>query len=326
VTELNGDVGARADCVLYVNGNATDRATRVWLDAGDVVGCFFTHRFESLGVHAVNVQLENVTPGDWDRGNNQASAAIEVLPPYASTDTIRMFGDASVWHSRYSFWSRWAVRLHYADGSGSETESEDQYEGESMGAMTWGVSDGVISFPLERMRASQWSLDVVDSQEHTGVSPDWVYEDEWSTEECLSRGTRGWLYVCSYRSSLFGGEGSSASYMVGAHSVSYYSTGFSRWWYADETSGHTWSYHGGYSGGEFFEIGDEYHFRIEIVDALRRTFLLDERVQVGGWESVSYVYPWLCQQFDPWWEEIVFEEWCSGSEGTFSRRVSDGGW
>jgi hypothetical protein len=324
-SELNGDVGARADCVLYVNGNATDRAIGVWIDAGDAVACFFTHRFETLGVHTVHVQLENVTPVDWNPGDNQASATLEVISPSGSNDTIRIYGDAHAEHGRYSYWSRWAIRLHYADGSGYEIESHDEYDGEWQTAIAWGWSD-VISFPLERLRASQWSLDVIDIQEHTSVSPDWVHEDEWWTEECLSRGTRGWLYVCSYRDPQFGWGWSSTAYMVGAYSVSYYSTGFSRWWYADETSGHTWSYHGSYGGGEFFEIGDEYHFRIEILDALHRTFLLDERVQVGEWQSESYVYPWLCQQHDPWWDEIVLEEWCYGSEGTFWRRGSDGWW
>src|SRR5207249_119724 len=45
ILERNGEVGARADCVLYVDGAAADRATGIWVDAGGMVACAMTHVF-----------------------------------------------------------------------------------------------------------------------------------------------------------------------------------------------------------------------------------------------------------------------------------------
>ena len=47
VGEGNGHVGARADCVLYVDGVAVDRALGIWVDAYGLVTCAFTHTFTS---------------------------------------------------------------------------------------------------------------------------------------------------------------------------------------------------------------------------------------------------------------------------------------
>ena len=37
ISELNGDIGGRTDCVLYVNGVENDRANALWIDSGDSV-------------------------------------------------------------------------------------------------------------------------------------------------------------------------------------------------------------------------------------------------------------------------------------------------
>src|SRR5215213_10294324 len=39
ISELNGDIGGRTDCVLYVNGVENDRANALWVDRGDSVSC-----------------------------------------------------------------------------------------------------------------------------------------------------------------------------------------------------------------------------------------------------------------------------------------------
>jgi hypothetical protein len=60
VRELNGDVGAVADCVLIVDGVAVDRAAGIWVDAGDAVSCAFVHVFATVGSHGVTVRVEGV--------------------------------------------------------------------------------------------------------------------------------------------------------------------------------------------------------------------------------------------------------------------------
>lgn len=80
VIERNGDIGARADCVLYVDGVRTDVNAGIWVDAGDRVTCTFAARFQTGGGHAVVVAVERVTAFDFDPANNTGTARITVGP------------------------------------------------------------------------------------------------------------------------------------------------------------------------------------------------------------------------------------------------------
>lgn len=77
VQESNGDVGARASCVLFANGAEVDRVDGLWLDAGGTVTCEMTHTFRAAGNTQLSVAIEGVAPGDYDSGNN-ASAPVSV--------------------------------------------------------------------------------------------------------------------------------------------------------------------------------------------------------------------------------------------------------
>jgi hypothetical protein len=81
ISELNGHVGARADCVLYVDDVEADRANGIWVDGGDRVSCAFAHTFSSAGDKRLRVAVSNVQPGDWDLANNSATATTQVLNP-----------------------------------------------------------------------------------------------------------------------------------------------------------------------------------------------------------------------------------------------------
>lgn len=70
ISELNGNIGARTDCVLYVNDVEADRAAAIWVDSGDSVSCAFSPKFNALGTHHLKVRAESVDPGDWDNANN----------------------------------------------------------------------------------------------------------------------------------------------------------------------------------------------------------------------------------------------------------------
>lgn len=80
VSERNGDVGATADCILYVDGAEADRAAGIWVDRASVVSCEFSHTFEETGTHDLLVAAEDVRPGDWDLANNVAHGSIEIRP------------------------------------------------------------------------------------------------------------------------------------------------------------------------------------------------------------------------------------------------------
>lgn len=79
LAELNGDHGARTDCVLYVAGTERDRARGIWVDAGDQVRCAFTVTIAVPGTYAVRGVAEDVEPADWDPTNNAATDSLVVL-------------------------------------------------------------------------------------------------------------------------------------------------------------------------------------------------------------------------------------------------------
>ncbi|HYK01252.1 MAG TPA: hypothetical protein VE974_05815 [Thermoanaerobaculia bacterium] len=78
VRELNGDVGARADCTLRVNGAVIGSAPRIWVNAGGAVSCSFLHTFNTAGNAAIEVLLRNVDPGDYDNSNNALQGSVKV--------------------------------------------------------------------------------------------------------------------------------------------------------------------------------------------------------------------------------------------------------
>jgi hypothetical protein len=81
VSELNGQVGARTDCVLYVNGVEEDRAPSVWVDSGDTVTCAFSHTFTSEAVSSIKVAAESPVPSEWDPSNNETESTVTSLSP-----------------------------------------------------------------------------------------------------------------------------------------------------------------------------------------------------------------------------------------------------
>lgn len=78
IAEKNGDVGARANCRLLVNGSEVDRAENIWVDAGGNVQCAFVHRFAAYGMASLAVFVDTTDPADWDNANNSATATVEV--------------------------------------------------------------------------------------------------------------------------------------------------------------------------------------------------------------------------------------------------------
>jgi hypothetical protein len=80
VREMRGDLGAKADCVLSVDGQLVDRVAGIWVDAGGVVTCHFSHTFAATGQHAIRVDVGNVMPGDYDMSNNGGDATVEIAP------------------------------------------------------------------------------------------------------------------------------------------------------------------------------------------------------------------------------------------------------
>ena len=79
ISENNGDVGARTDCVLAVDGVDVGRANGIWVDAGRTVSCVFDHTFTTSGTKQLSVRAISVNPGDWNSANNSASKQITIF-------------------------------------------------------------------------------------------------------------------------------------------------------------------------------------------------------------------------------------------------------
>jgi len=88
VRETNGDLGARANCVLKIDGVIADHADGIWVDAGDAVTCEFRQPFNSLGTKQISVELTDVVPGDYDDSNNSKTATIDIINPTAQVPVL----------------------------------------------------------------------------------------------------------------------------------------------------------------------------------------------------------------------------------------------
>ena len=100
VRELNGDVGATDNCVLYADGVEIDRIDNQWVDASGTVGCTFNHAFSSTGTKALEVRSEHVVPGDWDTANNSATATVTIIDPVTP---LHGYGYAQQYSGQYEY-------------------------------------------------------------------------------------------------------------------------------------------------------------------------------------------------------------------------------
>lgn len=122
VSELNHDVGARATCVLTVDGTTVDHADGIWVDAGDAVTCAFQNTFTTLGNHTIAVSATNVVPGDWDTANNTVTGTIEIVNPEVRLQW-NMYFDAREGTYAYTYNDDWyyneseSYDYHYRNAS-----------------------------------------------------------------------------------------------------------------------------------------------------------------------------------------------------------------
>ena len=66
LSEKNGDVGARASCMLQIDGTLADQARNIWIDAGHTVSCAFQTTVTTVGSHKVTVYVTGISPTDYN--------------------------------------------------------------------------------------------------------------------------------------------------------------------------------------------------------------------------------------------------------------------
>lgn len=144
VRELNGTMGAQADCVLYADGQPVDRAAGVWVDAAGTVSVVFSPRFPTPGAKQLEVRLENANPVDYDDANNAASASIEVTGAADTMNYTAAFSDATrFFNVKNIFTSRNAVT-----GAGFETASEWGSDGWEQRVVLSGFVWRKLAYPM----------------------------------------------------------------------------------------------------------------------------------------------------------------------------------
>lgn len=118
MSEINGDVGARATCELLADGVSVGSVPGAWVDAGSAVSCTFMTAFPTPGTRTLTLRVSGVTPGDYDLSNNVASTTVEVV------DASQPFNYYQVWAQEYqgSWDNRWDRVIHWSSGA-TQTET-----------------------------------------------------------------------------------------------------------------------------------------------------------------------------------------------------------
>jgi hypothetical protein len=297
VSEENGDMGARADCQLRVDGVLVDQAANVWVDAGDAVSCAFTHTFPSAGSYTVEVRAASVSPADWDPANNAASATVAVADR-ATPIPVSAYVDQTVGYERESSVNRWAD----AGGHGEETYENRRERALQIATMA-GIIPVRISGPVQIQVSQSAAAGTLHSASWTaGAGPDWC-----------TFVTSGGVSFFGCAQSFGAWEETSFSYERYSGTVTYHSHWHSRVWLggAPQEDSYTFNQAFVFGDGTLPNLGSEYRFdvRITAVDGTvyeaGASVPLTTHVNEGG-------FPEICEREDG--ANGTFWEYCNSSE------------
>jgi hypothetical protein len=282
VRELNGDVGAKANVVLYVDGREVDRANGIWVDANGTVSAAFTHNFTSEGVKQLEVKVERVTPGDYNPANNSVTRSIEIVPPTVKLSYYASAADLS-WDSHYTS----DYEYNYSDGTLTTGEASNYTygsKGHTQDVSFYGWSNvAALSFPLDASITELNDGVAVHSATFPGVSPDYSYTSEYgpytySTNALYRQDpTSGYyLEVSSYSVSDseqgYKNNFTQVSYSRHAGEVTYHSAGIYRSYYAYQgevvyDDSYSFNYASSEKVGIFTPFGTQYGFNVSLSGA-----------------------------------------------------------
>jgi hypothetical protein len=215
VSEMNGDLGAEADCVLLVDGQPVDQARRIWVNAGDRVNCFFTTPALAAGTHQLTVRVDGVAPGDWDLENN--ASTVQVV---AVTASPPMWYSVDVRSETYTL-KHVSSSTNYSAPYWTESRSETNESGNKQSVVASGWIGRGFAAPL--------TVQLVETSGGGQMQADeWIVPNFGSPLVCTNRwnvqaGTS--LYFCS-----FFGIQSNWQFLRSSATVTYHSLGFSRQW------------------------------------------------------------------------------------------------
>lgn len=243
--ELNGDAGATANLVLYVDGTLVDRTQDVWVDAGGTVSCVFTHKFTSAGSKQLEVKVERAAPGDYDVSNNSVSGSVQVGP--FSSD---LNYNVQVFDMDEDYRSHIFERRFFNGVLQSEREEDFSSRGWRQAANFYGWTGRMITFPISISHNETNDGASVFSNSYSNLTPTSVIDASDGVTRFISHNV--WRYdpVTGYYFNLYtnatinlttGGRVETTFFSSNrqAGDVTYYSAGYERFW-------------DGYTGEEFF--------------------------------------------------------------------------
>jgi hypothetical protein len=224
IMERNGDVGARASCVLYVDGAAADRADGIWVDAGGVVDCAMTHSFTTWGTHALEVRVENVRPGDYDEANNSATASIQILEEFRG---FQLQANSIVANS----WTRSISTLTTLEGIEETWDQTTSSQGQTQFGMMMGLVHRKLTFPVAMHGEMGTNGTVVNTLDETLLTsqPVYWYPEGWIASCGTSFRTSSDLYICTFDAGPLVGF-STIQYDWSGAEVRYHSVSYVTYW------------------------------------------------------------------------------------------------
>lgn len=310
VSETGGDAGAYAACVLYVDGVEVDRIARVWVDAGDVVSCAFTHTFRQPGTHEVEVRMEA-------DGANQAlvgplpSASTRVdainanpAPSYTASAVERTVAVENRWDE---FWTR-------PDGM---TRRHEQRTGDATRTQTVSVVGSVAraaAFPMAvtmtvESDAAHWVTETWPALEAAAPDSD--------GRSCASRFTPeqgSHFYLCSTGQGIDGAT--TFGYTRFSGTVTYHSVVFGRMWDAVTSTETLWSWNDVYEtyggGGQHRVMGSEIRVGLEMTDAVG-PIRVTAAIPLRSFDTQEATAPYTCREERPYWLNGGVQTLCTGS-------------
>ena len=168
IREGNGEVGARADCVLYVDGTAVDRASGIWVDAAGIVACAMTHVFTEARSYALELRVENVRPGDFDDANNGVSSSITI-----ASSGVDYFGLAAQSYQSDGWW-RSVSTLTTAEGIEETWDQTYHVSGPNQSASAAAIVQRVLTTPITLRGAMSTNGVTLGAIEHTYETLEWI--------------------------------------------------------------------------------------------------------------------------------------------------------
>ncbi|HEX8283064.1 MAG TPA: hypothetical protein VF588_06900 [Pyrinomonadaceae bacterium] len=300
VRELNGDVGAKANVVLYVDGVAADRAEGVWVDASGTVSAAFAHVFASEGVKQLAVKVERVTPGDYNEADNAASGSIEIVSPAVKLSHSFVVSDNTT-ASRYV--SDYAYNIHDGATTSSNTSTygyDNRSRSQDVHFYGWSYR-GAAKFPIDASVTELSDGAAAVSANFPRLTPDYAYESDMGTFRYSSSyayrqdyATGLYFYVNTYSVSEadtgYNYDNTQVVYSRHAGDVTYQSASTYRYYYAYQGGTpyeYSYSYNYDYSGksGVFVNFGSQYGLNLTMTGADGTVFTASPRTNLVPVES-----------------------------------------